>query len=231
MSTPYYSDDLVTLYHGDCREVTEWLDADVLVTDPPYGRGWTSGQGMTNALGHGLGSKAHGGIAGDQDTATRDAALTMWAGRTGVVFGDLLISPPAGARQVLIYAKPIDAGVKGAHGGWRRDAEAIYLVGPWPVAVGGSTSVLSTAALVAGPRGLSVRYQHPHAKPLDLLSQLINRCPVGIVADPFAGSGSTLVAASHLGRRAIGVEVHEPYCELLAKRLDQGTFDFTGGVA
>ena len=230
MSAPYYSDDLVTLYHGDCREVTEWLAADVLVTDPPYGRGWTSGQGMTNSDGHGRGSKSHGGIAGDRDTTTRDAALKMWLDRPAVIFGDLLIAPPEDARQTLIYAKPIDAGVKGAHGGWRRDAEAIYLVGPWPVAVGGSTSVLRTAALVAGPRGLSVRYGHPHAKPLDVLTQLLDRCPRGVVADPFAGGGSTLVAAAHLGRSAVGVEVHEPYCELIAKRLDQGVLDF-GGAA
>ena len=72
---PYYSDESVTLFHGDCLEITDWLEADALVTDPPYGRGWVSGSGMTNSHGRGLGSKASGGIANDGDTKVRDAAL------------------------------------------------------------------------------------------------------------------------------------------------------------
>ena len=226
---PYYEDDLVTLYHGDCREVTEWLEADVLVTDPPYGRNWTSGSGMTNAKGHGRGSKGHGGIANDCDTTTRDEALTLWGGRWGVVFGDPLIKQPVGAIQALVYAKPADAGIKGAHAGFRRDVEMIYLIGgSWPVGVGGRSSVLTTGAWVAGPRGLSVIHGHPHAKPRDVLEVLIGET-VGTIADPFAGSGSTLVAAKQLGRRAIGVELDERYCEIAARRLAQDTL--FGGVA
>ena len=77
---PYFDDGQIVLYVGDCREVTEWLAADVLVTDPPYGRGWRSGSGMTNSYGRGRGSVAHGGIAGDDNTATRDEALAKWGG-------------------------------------------------------------------------------------------------------------------------------------------------------
>lgn len=231
---PYYEDDAVTLYHGDCREITAWLEADVLVTDPPYGRAWATGAGMTKsaaAVGN-YRSKPHDGIANDTDTSTRDAVMAAWGDRPGIVFGDPLISPPAFVRQALVYAKPQDAGIKGAHAGFRRDVEMIYLTGKWGVGVGGRSSILTTGALVAGPRGLGIRYGHPHSKPLDLLTDLIGSAmPLGnaTIADPFTGSGSILVAAAHLGMRAIGVEVEERYCELAARRLAQDVL--FGGAA
>ena len=224
--TLYYQDDSVTLYHGDSSEITEWLKGDVLVTDPPYGRSWKSGAGLKNSHGRGRGSPRDGGIAGDDSTMVRDAALTAWGNRPGVVFGDLLIPQPARAVQVLIYAKPADAGIRGAHAGRRRDAEAIYLTGQWPVGIGGSTSILRTNGLVAGPTGSATRYRHPHAKPLDLMQELIAMCPPGIIVDPFTGSGATLVAARLAGRKAIGVELEERHCEMTARRLSQGVMTF-----
>lgn len=218
--TPYYEDDLVTLYHGDCREIDAWQSADVLITDPPYGRNWQSGSRLKNGEGFGRGSIANHGIANDKDTTVRDAALATWGDRRAIVFGDLLIAQPAGAVQALIYAKPSDAGIRGARAGRRRDAEAIYLVGPWPVGIGGQTSIITTRALVAGPTGAATRFGHPHAKPLDVMAELI-ALDDGTVADPFAGSGSTLVAAKLLGRCAVGVELDERYCEIAAKRLTQ----------
>lgn len=224
---PYYQDDQVTLYHGDCREITEWLAADVLVTDPPYGRGWRQGQHKRK----GIADDRHHGIAGDKDTTTRDAALILWGDRPAIAFGDLMLPPPTGTKQVGVYRKPGDAGNKGTFAGLRRDIEAVYLVGRWRAGLNGRTSILATATpLLGGPNGIAGRYGHPHAKPIDVMEQLIDLCPPGVIADPFAGSGSTLVAARNLGRRAIGVELEERYCEVIARRLAQDVLPL-GGIA
>ncbi|MCL2729303.1 MAG: site-specific DNA-methyltransferase [Actinomycetia bacterium] len=218
-AAPYYADDAVTLYLGDCREITAWLAADVLVTDPPYGRAWR--QGVLARPGRV--SDGHAGIAGDADTSARDEALALWGGRPAIVFADLMLGPPPRARLPLIYAKPSNAGLRGGFGAFRRDIEGIYLAGDWPSRLGGRSAVLRTAARsMGGEAGLTGRYGHPHAKPVDVCEQLIAACPEGTVADPFAGSGSVLVAARNLGRRAIGVEIDEGYARAAALRLAQG---------
>ena len=84
-------------------------------------------------------------------------------------------------------------------------------------------SVIATSEPRGGANGAAAMIGHPTPKPIGLMEVLIDRCPPGIVADPFAGSGSTLVAAKNLGRRAIGVELEERYCEIAARRLSQDT--------
>jgi len=112
----------------------------------------------------------------------------------------------------------------GGVGAWRSSDEEIYIVGDWPNPRnqgGDQPSVIKGSAL----RGYS-RPDHPTPKPVGLMEYLIGYCPPGVIADPFAGSGSTLVAAKFHGRKAIGVELVEAYCEIIARRLDQGVLAF-----
>lgn len=218
--TLYYSDDKVTLYLGDCREVTEWLAADVLVCDPPYGIGWKKGQ--NNAAG----SRAHEGIANDSDTSVRDAAVHAWGSdKPGVWFGSFYAPPVPGAFQWLVFGKGGDAGIVGSTVGFRRDVEPVFLTGRWPRRSPEWSSILPTQR---GTSATASATGHPHTKPLDVMEQLIAKCPPGVIADPFAGSGSTLVAARNLGRKAIGVELEERYAEVIAKRLAQDCLDLGG---
>ena len=226
---PYYDEGGITIYHGDCREIGAWLTADVLVTDPPYGIAWTShGVSRTSYRdrANGVYPGTHRPVASiknDLTTAHRDAAIEMWGDRPGFVFGSLLIAPPQFVRQVAIYVKPKDAGSLTGLATLRRDVEGIYVIGKsdeW-VPYGQRSSVFRTGwAVVGTPAGLSRKSGHPHAKPTDVLRELIG-LHSGVVADPFAGSGSTLRAAKDLGRRAIGVEIEERYCEIAARRMGQ----------
>lgn len=220
MPEPYYADASVTLYLGDCREITEWLAADVLVTDPPYGIGWR--QGRVAAKGHS--SNPQPGIMGDSDTATRDSALMLWGQRVAAIFGDFALAPPCTV-QTLVWRKPPDSGIFGARHGWRRDVEAVYLTGHWPLAPAARSAVINGGTSVGT---YTKETGHPHAKPVSLMESLIAGCPPGAIADPFAGSGSTLVAARNLGRQAIGVEIEERYCETIAKRLAQDCLPLHG---
>lgn len=220
----YYEDDYVTLYHGDClKDHREWLAADVLITDPPYGRAWKQGA----LKGHPRNVQS-AGIANDETTSVRDEALIAWGkARRSIAFGDLMLAPPADTKHVLIYLKDNVAGLRGAIGGIRRDTEAIYLIGKgWGSGIGGRSSVFPTTQKISGAHGaVALAGGHPHTKPSDVMSALIGLTE-GTIADPFSGGGSTLVAAKALGRKVIGVELEERYCEIIAKRCAQDVFDF-----
>lgn len=120
MTTPYYEDDQVTLYHGDCREVTEWLEADVLITDPPYGMNFQSGSRR----------ETFAKITGDEDTAVRDTVVTLWGtDRPALMFGRWSVPAPAGERQRLIWHKASTPGMGDLTLPWGPNFEDIHLLG------------------------------------------------------------------------------------------------------
>jgi len=204
--TPYYDEDGITIYHGDCRDVLPGVEFDVVVTDPPYGIAYE--QTID-------GARNFGPITGD-DTDELAAWVVNCTTVPRIVFGanhfpHVLPAPgrwvcwdkrltPAADRMV---GSPFElAWCSGEH-----KAGIMYRV--------------LHGGVVNADKANSPRF-HPTQKPVTLMTRIINDLTVGVVADPFMGSGSTLVAAKNLNRHAVGIEVEERYCEIAARRLAQG---------
>lgn len=219
MLEPFYKDDLVTLYNHDCatpEALDVWCGADVLVTDPPYGVAYVSNSskyGSTDA------------IVGDDDPGHRDAMLTEWVARNGedapvLMFGSWKVPRPQGVRHRLIWDKGDSPGMGDLTLPWGPGDEEIYVLGKGFKGTRRSNVIRAQGYGSASAR----RPNHPTPKPVALMEALIAYCPEGVIADPYAGSGATLIAASNLGRRAIGFEVDERYCAIIAGRLAQMVF-------
>lgn len=215
MTDPYYTDELVTLYHGNCIDITAWRAADILVTDPPYGIAFQSGSRKGPKLPK---------ITGDHNTLIRDAMLALWGhDRPALVFGHWSAPPPATERMRLIWWKEgAGPGMGDLTMPWGTSHEDIHLLGTgWNREATGVPREGSVIATHESRSAHAERTRHPTSKPVGLMEHLITRCPPGAIADPFAGSGATLLAARNLGRHAIGIELDEAYCETIATRLAQ----------
>ena len=202
-----------TLYLGDCRDILPTLGpVDAVVTDPPYGIGWSRGSNKARD------SKAHCGIANDHDTSARDAILDAFSAIPAVVFGSFYAPFPKGLKQLVVWNKPPDSGLVGSVTGFRRDAEPVFLVGPWPVRTVERSSILRT---LRGQSGIVTETGHPHTKPVDLMKELIALTPPGVILDPFMGSGTTGVACAVLGRSFIGIELDATYFDTSCRRIEE----------
>lgn len=124
---PYYDEAGVTIYNADCREVVdEWDQADVMVTDPPYGLGFPIGRqhkGKWSSRWSGV------SIVGDADTTVRDEVLAVWAPRPALVFGTWKRPLPAGVCEVLVWDKVVSTGIGDLSIPWRPSWESIYVIG------------------------------------------------------------------------------------------------------
>lgn len=203
---PFYQDAYVTIYHADCRELLPLIVADVMVSDVPYGIAYKSG--AQRRVG------APDSIQGDQDTSLRDWALQVWGERPALVFGSWKMPRPAGTHTRLIWDTKGALGMGDLSVPWKPSDQEIYVIGKGFIGRRDS-NVLTVAPVQATGR------LHPHEKPVELMRLLIEKCPPGVIVDPFMGSGSTLRAAKDLQRKAIGIELEERYCELAAERMGQ----------
>lgn len=179
---PYYKDDYITLYHGDSlTECREWLTADVLITDPPYGlQAKAGGYGRRDKH-----SREGRTIANDMDTTARDAVLADWGDKPVVCFGSPRLEDPPGAwTERLVWDKKTP-GING--GPWRYQHESIFVRGcGWERPSNSSFSILRFGSDTLD------RKEHPHAKPIQLMQALLLAAPAGVIADPFTGGGCNL---------------------------------------
>lgn len=213
--TPYWqsSDGRLVIYHGDAMALLPEIQADVLVTDPPYG---VQFEGKQTRHGIHQGGYINGDDAVVGPSIVREALARVK--RAGVFPGN---------RNLHAYPKPHDIGCVYCPSGAG--------MGPWGficfhavLFYGKRPGTLRPSSIVSfdtvPPNG------HPCPKPLRWMQWLIEMTsgPGEVILDPFLGSGTTLDAARSRGRRAIGIEIEERYCEIAAKRLQQAVLPLTG---
>jgi len=220
--TVVFEDDLTTIIHGKWQDHLGLLNrADVLITDPPYGMDYQSNfpqDGPTEK------------VRGDGDTRERDDLLTEWftngiRDRPALVFGTWRVPRPEWrVRQLLIWHKGDRPGMGDLSLPWGPSHEDIYVMGGGdPVHWTGKRgpSVIRARTREGNATNSHTEHGHPTPKPILLMQDLISHTTGEVIIDPFAGSGSTNVAARLLGRRSIGIEMERKYADAAAKRIER----------
>lgn len=219
---PYFEDESVTIYHGDCREVLPELGpVDLVLTDPPYGIGYRH-SGHVRGDAAAIGMTAAANKRGSPSIAGDDGPFdpSPWLRFPNVILwgADHFFPRLPDSGRWLAWNKLGDleswdtfADVEFA---WHsKEAPARIFSMLWK-------------GLACDKRGENNGLrEHPMQKPVRLMRWCIEQSGVNlgaVILDPFMGSGTTLRAAKDLGRKAIGIEIEEAYCEIAARRMAQG---------
>jgi site-specific DNA-methyltransferase (adenine-specific) len=200
---PYYEHDGITIYHGDCREVLPAIEpADLVLMDPPYGHGkskWSGGSWASNEIYN----KIKDWDRTPVEQQLIDAIIAM--GAFSIIWGGNYYTMPP-SRAWLVWEK----------------VEKMETMADFEMAW---TNLSRPGKLMCCRRNQDGKREHPTQKPVRLLLWCIQYADrarhVQTILDPFMGSGTTLRAAKDLGRKAIGIEIDEEYCEIAARRLAQ----------
>jgi site-specific DNA-methyltransferase (adenine-specific) len=232
---PYFEDAGIVLYHADSFEVMATLEndsIDAVITDPPYAE-YVHKNAKSNR------NKGHGNQAIDFQHFTQEDLFRAFE-EFGRLAKSWVVSTIAfehaynlaqleltnlEMKRIGVWVKtnpmPQISADRPAHG-WEAIAY-LHKKNKKSVWNGGGNHGNYISAL-ATPTG------HPTPKPLAMLTSMVERFTNqhALSLDPFAGGGTTLLAARNLSRRAIGIEIDEKYCELIANRLSQTAFDFEG---
>ncbi len=205
---PYYQDSHTTIYHGDCLDILPHLGpVDLVLTDPPYGIGEAAGKNKSRGL---LAtSKDYGNAKWDDRPVAWDLMLSIiQKGNAACVWGGNYYPMPP-TPSWLIWDK-LNGKTDFA------DCEMAW------TNYGGAARLKQHRWHGMIRKGHEERF-HPTQKPKEVIVWCVERCPDNpqTILDPFMGSGTTLVAAKELGRKAIGIEISREYCDIAVKRLRQ----------
>jgi DNA modification methylase len=221
---PYYEEKGIKIFHGDCRDILPTLErVDLTLTDPPYGINADTNNNFDKQYWNGD-YKGRDKIVND-DKVLDFTFLFSIKSKTKVIFGANNFYEQLPHKGIwLCWDKRLSEKLDKMLGSpfelaWIDKKTGFYKM--YRVLHGGIINSDST-------KGNNQPRLHPTQKPVKLFSLIMQDFSIKgeLVLDPFMGSGTTLIAAKQLGRKAIGIEIEERYCEVAAKRLSQEVFDF-----
>ena len=233
---PYFQDEHVTIYHGDCRDILPSIETvDVVITDPPYGDtslewdvkvdGWlpllpTNNLWCFGSMRFFMDEKFEGWMYAQEIVWEKHNGSSFHADRFKRVhefvtqfyqgeWGDIFKKPVLTADKT---ARTIRRKSRPAHTGHIEDSQY--------VSDDGGPRMQRSVIQMRSAHGYA---EHPTQKPVGIVVPLIQYSlpDSGVVLDPFMGSGTTLRAAKDLNRKAVGIEIEEKYCEIAANRMAQ----------
>ena len=206
---PYYDRDGIVIYNSDCRDILPLLDSgsiDLVLTDPPYGISYDASH-----------KKYKDGIDrgdADWDVGPFDPSPILNLGKPSIIWGGNCFSSRLPDSTVwLAWIKTVrdDAKIR---------QSAMELA--WTNCIGRSQYIQHLWIGAYRDSESGIRNVHPTQKPVVVMKWCLSLVPkANRIIDPYMGSGTTLVAAKAMGRKAIGIEISEEYCEMAVKRLSQ----------